>query len=93
METPADGKKSLAEVSNSITHVQNGDVIIIPEKQQQFHMRDGLYEIDPFALQAAQKADDYVEFHTMGWVQAGCVATAEVRAIAFLFPTSAGQLG
>lgn len=37
-----------------------------------------LYEDDPFAVQARKKTEDYVEFRTMGWIQAGFVATAEV---------------
>lgn len=35
------------------------------------------YAHDPFAVQAANKSDDYVEFRSMGWFQAGSLATAE----------------
>lgn len=36
------------------------------------------YEVDAFAAQHAAKDGDYVEFRSMGWIQAGLVGTAEV---------------
>ncbi|KAH6682918.1 transmembrane amino acid transporter protein-domain-containing protein [Halenospora varia] len=53
-----------------------------------------LYEDDPFAVQARNKTEDFVEFRTMGWIQAGFVATAGNIAIGLLsFPSTFHRLG
>lgn len=37
------------------------------------------YDLDPFAVQEAQKSDDYLEFRSLSWFKAGLLACAEVR--------------
>lgn len=39
------------------------------------------FEIDAWEAQRLEKADDYVEFRTLGWVQAGWVSLAEVGTV------------
>jgi hypothetical protein len=52
------------------------------------------FEQDIFAAQANRDDGDYVEFRTMGWVQAGLVALAEGIALGTLsFPSIFMRLG
>ncbi|ODN85248.1 hypothetical protein L198_07571 [Cryptococcus wingfieldii CBS 7118] len=52
------------------------------------------YEYDPFSAQTEQNAGDFVDFRSMGWVQAGLVATAENIAVGVLsFPSVFLRLG
>lgn len=36
------------------------------------------YAVDAFSAQRAEAGEDYLDFRTMGWFQAGLVSTAEV---------------
>lgn len=36
------------------------------------------YDLDPFAVQEAQKDGDYLEFRSLTWFKAGLLACAEV---------------
>ncbi|WVR04882.1 hypothetical protein IAU60_001894 [Kwoniella sp. DSM 27419] len=52
------------------------------------------YHVDPFSAQQEHNAEDYVDFRSMGWLQAGLVATAENIAVGVLsFPSVFLRLG
>ncbi|WWD00941.1 hypothetical protein V866_007879 [Kwoniella sp. B9012] len=52
------------------------------------------YDVDPFSAQREENAEDYVDFRSMGWVQAGLVATAENIALGALsYPSIFLRLG
>jgi hypothetical protein len=73
--------------SSDALGVEKGEMVVLSDGFQPNENKtisDGGYKVDPFARQAAVKTEDYVEFRTMGWVQAAFVATAEVTSI----PTS-----
>lgn len=36
------------------------------------------YDVDPFAANQETAREDYLEFRTMGWLNAGLIGTAEV---------------
>jgi hypothetical protein len=49
------------------------------------------FEIDAWEAQRLEKADDYVEFRTLGWVQAGWVSLAEVSQPPYSVPKLINQ--
>lgn len=56
---------------------QNPTMTITPVVEQEYSEKER-YDIDPFEAQREARGENYVEFRTMGWIQAGLVSTAEV---------------
>ncbi|KAE8542874.1 hypothetical protein D1P53_000937 [Cryptococcus gattii VGV] len=72
---------------------QNPTMTITPVVEQEYSGKER-YDIDPFEAQREAKGEDYVEFRTMGWIQAGLVSTAESIALGLLsFPSIFLRLG
>ena len=52
-----------------------------PSGKDVAHIPADSYHVDPFAAHRDANGEDTVDFRSMGWVQAGLVATAEVSSI------------
>ncbi|KIR97283.1 hypothetical protein L804_05465 [Cryptococcus deuterogattii 2001/935-1] len=66
---------------------------ITPVVEQEYSEKER-YDIDPFEAQREARGENYVEFRTMGWIQAGLVSTAESIALGLLsFPSIFLRLG
>lgn len=66
-----------AHLEDDKTADHNPTMTITPVVEQEYSGKER-YDIDPFQAQRELKGEDYVEFRTMGWIQAGLVSTAEV---------------
>ncbi|WRT64466.1 uncharacterized protein IL334_001398 [Kwoniella shivajii] len=65
-----------------------------PSGKDAAHIPANAYEVDPFSAQRADHEEDCVDFRSMGWVQAGLVATAENIALGALsYPSIFLRLG
>ncbi|XAO27182.1 hypothetical protein I312_106024 [Cryptococcus bacillisporus CA1280] len=72
---------------------QNPTMTITPVVEQEYSEKER-YDIDPFEAQREARGENYVEFRTMGWIQAGLVSTAESIALGLLsFPSIFLRLG
>lgn len=67
-----------AHLTDDKTTYQNPTMTVAPVDEQEYSGKER-YDIDPFEAQREAKGEDYVEFRTMGWIQAGLVSTAEVN--------------
>lgn len=86
MSRPYDPEKHTAEVN----HLE------VAISRESYDPKNAVidYDLDPFAIQEAQKADDYLEFRSLGWFKAGLLASAEFLAIGMLsYPSIFMRLG
>ncbi|KIR35488.1 hypothetical protein I352_01763 [Cryptococcus deuterogattii MMRL2647] len=82
-----------AHLEDDKTADHNPTMTITPVVEQEYSGKER-YDIDPFQAQRELKGEDYVEFRTMGWIQAGLVSTAESIALGLLsFPSIFLRLG
>jgi hypothetical protein len=71
-----DGSKSMQneKAASPITNSVPDDVEVAPTSEKHTHK----YGVDAFSAQREDAGEDYLDFRTMGWFQAGLVSTAEV---------------
>jgi hypothetical protein len=56
------------------TNMVSDEVDVAPTSEKQANK----YAVDAFSAQREDAGEDYLDFRTMGWFQAGLVSTAEV---------------
>lgn len=76
-----DGSKSVQNEKSAspITNSVPDDVEVAPTSEKHTHK----YGVDAFSAQREDAGEDYLDFRTMGWFQAGLVSTAEVSSFFF----------
>ncbi|OCF40859.1 hypothetical protein I317_05309 [Kwoniella heveanensis CBS 569] len=97
MSNPVDAHYAEPVQGKEMSDAEKGDTYSYTPSAIKENVRDipaDTYEVDPFSAQAEENAEDYVDFRSMGWVQAGLVATAENIAVGVLsFPSVFLRLG
>jgi hypothetical protein len=81
MSTVNDSKVGQNEKSASpTTNMVQDDVEVTPTSEK----NNNKYAVDAFSAQREDAGEDYLDFRTMGWFQAGLVSTAEVNLLRIL---------
>jgi len=76
MSSPHDSKIGQNEkLASPTTNMVSDEVDIAPTSEK----NSNKYAVDAFSAQREGAGEDYLDFRTMGWFQAGLVSTAEVR--------------
>ena len=76
MSSPHDSKTGQNEkLASPTTNMVSDEVDIAPTSEK----NSNKYAVDAFSAQREGAGEDYLDFRTMGWFQAGLVSTAEVR--------------
>lgn len=58
-------------------NVGSAEEASVAMKPEQYAVTNS-YDVDPFAANQESAREDYLEFRTMGWLNAGLIGTAEV---------------
>jgi hypothetical protein len=76
MSSPHDSKIGQNEkLASPTTNMVSDEVDVAPTSEK----NSNKYAVDAFSAQREGAGEDYLDFRTMGWFQAGLVSTAEVR--------------
>lgn len=70
------GMQAAAEKTNTSANAVPDDIEVGPFEKPTYAANK--YAVDAFSAQRDEAGEDYLDFRTMGWFQAGLVSTAEV---------------